>query len=392
MVWSGVAVCFYIGRIELENAVYPAVVSLLAGLVSMSVWCLGLCHIRALAVLHLIDTALWGSAVVLLGFLCTGNSAEYVFVGFYGMMTYRWASECPWTVLGFLAVFASPVVLFLFFSNEWFVAIFIIGCMVLYQHVSRTTKAMQAASSKLADRDQTLVEIENAWKEKRQAEKTVAMLIHEVGNMIGPLVGNLEFLRDACKDDDALLGAVNDSLEIYHETTHAFHSFLAIFRGQDVSLEHFNLSALEKFEFDKISVHVSHHWVVASSQWPSIKCVGRLDCLKGALRNLVKNAIEAGATYIKIYHETRYRVTLDATEREVAIFVEDNGHGIPKEVEDNLFTQFLTVGKANGNGLGMWLSRRLLESMHGRLELSWTRRGGDSGTCFKIILIPAKDK
>jgi two-component system sensor kinase FixL len=50
-----------------------------------------------------------------------------------------------------------------------------------------------------------------------------------------------------------------------------------------------------------------------------------------------------------------------------AIAVADSGPGLPEEVRDRLFQPFVST-KGTGMGLGLWLSRSIVEAHGGRLS------------------------
>jgi signal transduction histidine kinase len=62
--------------------------------------------------------------------------------------------------------------------------------------------------------------------------------------------------------------------------------------------------------------------------------------------------------------------------------IHDNGPGIPPEILEQLFTPFLT-SKPTGMGLGLWISRRIVEEHGGRITLA---NGPGGGTCVTIAL------
>lgn len=75
-----------------------------------------------------------------------------------------------------------------------------------------------------------------------------------------------------------------------------------------------------------------------------------------ALVNIIKNAIEAGATEVKIYP------------RGNDILIENNGEPIPAEIRENIFTDGFTT-KENGSGLGLMLTKKSLEEQGFNLSL-----------------------
>jgi len=96
---------------------------------------------------------------------------------------------------------------------------------------------------------------------------------------------------------------------------------------------------------------------------------GTLECVpeewNQVLTNLVQNAIEA------VPEETgRVWVRGSAEGEELVLRVADNGPGIEPEVQARLFTPFFTTkGPGRGTGLGLTISRRVVQSLGGTLQL-----------------------
>ena len=60
----------------------------------------------------------------------------------------------------------------------------------------------------------------------------------------------------------------------------------------------------------------------------------------------------------------------------------DNGPGIPEEIRDTLFEPFVTHAKPHGTGLGMAITRSIVDSHGGNIEFET----GPEGTTFIIVL------
>jgi len=99
---------------------------------------------------------------------------------------------------------------------------------------------------------------------------------------------------------------------------------------------------------------------------------GSLECVPEefgqVLSNLVQNAIEA------VPEETgRVRVRGRVEDGELVISVKDNGPGIPPETVQKLFTPFFsTKGPGRGVGLGLTITRRVVQSLGGTLQVAST--------------------
>jgi two-component system sensor kinase FixL len=62
--------------------------------------------------------------------------------------------------------------------------------------------------------------------------------------------------------------------------------------------------------------------------------------------------------------------------------VSDNGPGLTPDVQDRLFEPFVTT-KASGMGLGLSISKTILEAHEGRL---WAERAPQGGAVFRFTL------
>ena len=98
--------------------------------------------------------------------------------------------------------------------------------------------------------------------------------------------------------------------------------------------------------------------------------------------NLIINARDAMDGRGTIRLEVRRRI---ANERaQVAVTVSDEGTGIPEELLDRVFEPFFTTKPdGQGTGLGLAVSRGLVEKLGGRIELD-NRLG--HGCTFSVVL------
>src|SRR5438128_10543113 len=99
--------------------------------------------------------------------------------------------------------------------------------------------------------------------------------------------------------------------------------------------------------------------------------------LRQAVLNLVKNGLEALGRGGKLTVGTR------RVDDQVEITVRDTGSGIAPEVGKRLFEQFFTT-KPQGTGLGLYISRQIIEEQHGG-TLTWESAPGQ-GTTFTATL------
>jgi PAS domain S-box-containing protein len=109
--------------------------------------------------------------------------------------------------------------------------------------------------------------------------------------------------------------------------------------------------------------------------------------LRQVFSNLVGNAIDAmpkGGKIILHLQESSH--SYESESKGIRVSVVDNGSGIPPGVRKNLFAPFYTTKGEKGTGLGLWVSRGIIEKHEGTIHLTSTVRNGRSGTAFSVFL------
>jgi signal transduction histidine kinase len=81
------------------------------------------------------------------------------------------------------------------------------------------------------------------------------------------------------------------------------------------------------------------------------------------------------------------QLRFSATGGDIVTELADTGKGIAPEIVDTLFEPFATHGKTKGAGLGLSISRRIVEEHGGRI---WARNGEGGGAVFAFAL-PRRD-
>ncbi|MFZ2491853.1 MAG: ATP-binding protein [Thermoanaerobaculia bacterium] len=104
---------------------------------------------------------------------------------------------------------------------------------------------------------------------------------------------------------------------------------------------------------------------------------GDSGAIEQLLLALIMNAIEA------MPHEGILRVATSATTEELVIVIEDNGTGIAPEVLTRLFEPFVSTKEDKGVGLGLAVSRSIVDRHNGRIDV---RSQLGHGTAFTITL------
>jgi PAS domain S-box-containing protein len=103
--------------------------------------------------------------------------------------------------------------------------------------------------------------------------------------------------------------------------------------------------------------------------------------LQQVIINLLRNASEAMSTVDDRPRELLIRTERDEEDR-VRLSVKDVGVGLPPQATDKLFDAFFTT-KSDGMGIGLSISRSIIEAHHGRL---WATANDGPGATFSFSI------
>ena len=125
---------------------------------------------------------------------------------------------------------------------------------------------------------------------------------------------------------------------------------------------------------------------------PEFNDTPQLLCFEGEIRqvivNLLSNAIDASGSGGEITLRTRH-VRLPRLDREgIVLTVADCGTGIPSEALGRLFEPFFSTKGLTGTGLGLWVSKEIVERHGGNIRVHSRVRKSDraGGTVFRVVL------
>jgi len=220
-----------------------------------------------------------------------------------------------------------------------------------------------------------LLRVHRASERSLDFEALAAGLAHEIKNPLAGLQGSAELLaREAqgfakeyaqviAREAKRVDGLVRELLDLARPATLQaspvnIHAVL-----RDVMLLAKGMPGGERIAF-------THHF---DPSLPSIQGDG--EKLTQVVLNVVRNAVEAvrESRHPEVVFETgvasvRLRQASGRTRPLARVAVIDNGAGIPENMLPRLFTPFAT-SKSQGTGLGLAVSRRIVEAHGGRIEV-----------------------
>lgn len=236
-------------------------------------------------------------------------------------------------------------------------------------------REFDAMASSLAEREAQLKQNQEALLRAERlaaAGRVSAQVAHEVRNPLSSIGLNVEMLQDqldaahfpsdADKSEAArLLGAVTREVDRITEIT---EEYLKLARLPTPSLRPEPLRELLEGVVGFSKEELARAGIEVVTRFTGERLAIKAD--EGQLRqvflNLFRNAREAMATGGVL------TLALTRDGGEAVVRVEDTGPGLPPEVRARLFEPFFST-KQKGTGVGLSLSRQIVEAHHGRLDV-----------------------
>jgi signal transduction histidine kinase len=192
-----------------------------------------------------------------------------------------------------------------------------------------------------------------------------ADLAHELRNPLASISAAVQFLNEGRSDREFVDMLVTETKRL----TNLVNDFLLFSRPADAPKEDVDLSAMLKILVEdqksekKITFTTTANTVITANR----------TFMEIAVNNIIKNAAEAAQSTVK--------VALSKNQKEICIYVEDDGPGISEDVRDKIFEPFFTT-KTSGTGLGLAIAYRIITSFGGTVIADTSPLGGAK---FSII-------
>jgi len=379
--------CYYIPvvqrSVELRNWVIPSALVATGGLFSILGW-LAYPNRNLVALSQLLDIPFYGAATISLAALSDGI-AVYVFTGIWTLACFSYASKFALTAVGTLSCLSGACLVALILGLPALAWVMMLISYLIYIFTARVTSSRRSQIARYARSGEVLERIDQLL-ENQNREIVLAVhshttsLLHEAKNELTPASWNLDLIskRDDLTEEERL--ALSESKASIDETLQAIQGILEKTPAEAIEETTFWLPDLGPL-LDLENADAPMKQAIRIGDLPEVTLRSPTEYLRIAICNLVDNAIEAGAGEVAITG----RVMED--DPSVVISIVDDGPGVPEQVQEGLFKPFNTHGKEGGVGLGIYLSRRLIDAAGGELRLATT---GAEGTVWELEL-PCQD-
>ena len=223
----------------------------------------------------------------------------------------------------------------------------------------------------------------------RTAEKLAATaklahaIAHEINNPLEALT-NLVFLAESASDPDDIRSYLLAARESIDRIARITKQSLSFHRDTDsaVALDVGTIVSDVVALYERVAA--PRNVRVELQVKPTITLYGFPGQLRQVFGNLFRNAIEASPSNATV--KVRVRPAWRSGREGVCVTIRDRGAGIPASVQQRIFDPFFTTKELKGSGLGLWVTRAIINKHAGSVRFRTSVTNGSSGTTFAVFL------
>ena len=209
-------------------------------------------------------------------------------------------------------------------------------------------------------------------REMESWTKLIRVLTHEIMNNVAPITSLSETLSHKANDNE-----IKEGLSVINSTGKQLLNFVDNYRRMTlIPKPQPKLFYVKPFLERMVAISKEYSKTSDIHQdisLPDLLLYADESLIAHVVTNILKNAVEAGATSITLAAYT-------APDDSVCIDISNNGKPIPSEEAQQIFVPFFTT-KPTGSGIGLSISRQIMKQSGGSIELI---PSGNATTLFRL--------
>ncbi len=219
-----------------------------------------------------------------------------------------------------------------------------------------------------------------------------AVIAHEINNPLAAVTDLLYLAQTVDGTPNEVLEYLKTADGELKRVAHIARQTLGFYRELNDPTS-FRLSSLLDSVLDLLQSKVrAKHAIVENQCDPQVQVTAMYGELRQVFSNLLVKSLDA-------IHENG-KVTLRASvsrdpntgiER-IRVTVADNGKGIGAATLPNIYEPFFTTKGSIGNGLGLWVSKQIIEKHGGAVQVRSCTNGPHQGTTFSVVLAASTER
>ena len=217
----------------------------------------------------------------------------------------------------------------------------------------------------------------------------VASLAHELNQPLTVIQLNTDMIELALNDHDVELNqdaSIDKAMTSLRNANQRAATIIANLRNmlgngrKSITVFDFNELVTDVLLLCQSTLQKNHIDIQVQLNPQPLKIHGDKSQLQQVLLNLITNASEA---FLPVFQGVK-QVTLNTSlnGNQIILTVADNGNGISPDIEADVF-ELLRTSKETGMGIGLWLSKTIIESHQGKISF---KTDSKTGTVFNVQL------
>ncbi len=226
----------------------------------------------------------------------------------------------------------------------------------------------------------------------RKAERLAAMgrvagiIAHEINNPLEAIINAFYLLRDHPSLDEQARRFAQLGEEELLRVAHIVRQTLGFYRES----QHPTAVSLPEILDNVLELQARHlqlNSVLVEKLYQTDATVFGFPVeLKQVFLNLIANAVQAMPNGGRIRLRVRAEIDPRTQTRGVAVVVGDTGAGIDPQHAKQLFEPFFSTKSVKGTGLGLWISKGIVQKYDGHIHFRSVRTARGCATCFRVFL------
>jgi PAS domain S-box-containing protein len=216
--------------------------------------------------------------------------------------------------------------------------------------------------------------------------RMAATIAHEINNPLAAITNSLYLAKNNIDNPEALRRFLEMADEELRRVSHISRQALGLYRESStptrISVGDLMDSVLE---LQKNRVRAQRVTVEREFD-PAAEVSGIVGELRQVFSNLLANSLDAVSAGGTIKLRVSSQRSVATADRVVRITVADNGKGISADALPRIFDPFFTTKDVFGTGLGLWVSKRIIDDHHGSISVRSSTRKQHTGTVVRITL------